>query len=140
MIEEPKNLGPEVKKQLRVAYELFWTDLASCANRLRIVVELLLDQLGIAREGPKGRRKSARLDLADRIALLAAARPGHEESLTALRYVGNAGSHDGIGEFEDVVDCFALLEDAMIELVDRRQEKLAQKAKRIIATTQRRQS
>jgi len=130
MIDEP---NADSKKHLRKAYELFWNDYASCANRLRIVVEYLLDQLGIAREGPKGKRKKARLDLADRIAILALAKPDYDEALTALRYVGNAGSHEGVGEFEDIMDCFDLLEHAMIELIEQRREKLAEKAKRIIA-------
>ncbi|RWX05687.1 DUF4145 domain-containing protein [Rhizobium leguminosarum] len=134
MIEEPKGLNAEVRTHLRKAYDLFWTDLASCANRLRIVVEYLLDQLGVPQEAVKGNRKSVRLDLAERASLLAVARPGHEKTLTALRYVGNAGSHEAKGEFEDIMDCFDLLEDVLKELIDRRSEKLEEKADRIIAS------
>ncbi|WP_430256840.1 DUF4145 domain-containing protein [Neorhizobium sp. DAR64872/K0K18] len=133
MISTPDKLNDQSARHLIKAYELFWVDYGSCANGLRIVVEHLLDQLGIARTGEKGRRKNARLDLSDRINLLATAWPGHEDALTALRHVGNLGSHEGAGTFEDILDCFELLEDAMIELVDARRERLAAKAKEIVA-------
>ncbi|QFT65699.1 hypothetical protein FIU93_02835 [Labrenzia sp. THAF35] len=132
MIEVPKTLCKEAKKHIERAYDLFWVDNASCANRLRIVAEYLLDQLDIPRKGPKGSRTNTRLDLADRIALLEEARPGHEDSLNALRYVGNVGSHEGHMELEELLDCFELLEDAMIELLEERRAKLAEKARRII--------
>lgn len=132
IIKIPKKLNKDSRLHLVKACELFWVDYGSCANRLRIVVEFLLDQLSIARIGLKGKRKNARLDLADRIDLLALARPGHEQALTALRYVGNLGSHEGDGDFEDILDCFELLEDAITELIESRREKLAAKAKDII--------
>lgn len=132
MIEVPKKLRKESKEQLARAFELFWSDAAACANRLRIVVELLLDQLEIPRKGPKGNAKNAHLNLSDRIAKLKEVRPGHERALTALRIVGNIGSHEGIVEFEELLDCFELIEDALIELLERRRENLDAKAQRII--------
>lgn len=132
MIELPGKLSKEAKEHMTRAYELFWSDAGACANRLRIVVELLLDQLQIPRRGPKGKHKNARLDLSDRIGLLKDLRPGHDKALTALRIVGNTGSHEGVVEFEELLDCFELLEDALIELLDRRRENLDAKAQRII--------
>lgn len=130
----PKGLNSDSRFHLHRAFELFWADHASSANRLRIVVEYLLDQLKIPRSGLKGRHKNARLDLADRIDLLKVAKPGHEDALTALRFVGNVGSHEGVVDFEDLLDCYELLEDAMVELIEDRRAKLAAKAQRIIAS------
>ncbi|WP_246621752.1 DUF4145 domain-containing protein [Rhizobium laguerreae] len=132
MVSIPKSLNDRSKKHLRHAFELYWSDWGACANRLRIVTEYLLDQLGIVREGPKGKRKKARLDLADRIELLKIAQPGHDELLTALRLVGNLGSHGDDVEFNDLIDCFEFLEEAMIELLDGRREKIVARARRII--------
>lgn len=132
IITWPKKLDGAIKTHLRVSFELFWVDSAACANRLRIVVELLLDQLEIPRKGPKGNRKNARFDLSDRIDLLRIARPGHEKALTALRIVGNTGSHEGDVEFEELLDCFELLEDALVELLEERRAKLEAKADAII--------
>jgi hypothetical protein len=132
MVEVPKKLNKDAKEHMTRAFELFWSDAGACANRLRIVVELLLDQLGIARRGPKGKRNNVRLDLCDRIDLLKDVRPGHDKALTALRIVGNTGSHEGVVEFEELLDCFELLEDALIELLEERRAKLEAKADAII--------
>lgn len=40
--------------------------------------------------------------------------------------------HEGVVEFEELLDCFELLEDALIELLERRRENLDAKAQRII--------
>ncbi|MBP2564506.1 hypothetical protein J2766_001065 [Agrobacterium tumefaciens] len=133
IISYPTKLNPDSKSHLRRSFELFWADHGACANRLRIVVEYLLDQLSVPRVGQKGRNKNARLDLADRINLLSATQSEHEDTLNALRHVGNAGSHDGSVDFEDLIDCYELLEDAMVELIDNRRKNLAAKAQAINA-------
>lgn len=132
MIELPRSLNAAAKEHMTRAFELFWSDAGACANRLRIVVELLLDQLEVPRSGPKGKQNNARLNLSDRIAILKDLRPGHDKALTALREIGNTGSHEGDVEFEELLDCFELLEDAVIELLERRRENLDRKAQRII--------
>lgn len=133
IIRYPRKLNKESAEHLRRSFVLFWVDYAACANRLRIVVEYLLDQLGIAREGQKGNRKNARLDLADRIDLLKLAKPGHEEALNALRFIGNVGSHEGVVDFEDLLTCYEAIEEAMTELIDETKAKLAQKIQDINA-------
>ncbi|WP_318035431.1 DUF4145 domain-containing protein [Rhizobium ruizarguesonis] len=132
IISFPKVLDKDIKPHMLRAFDLFWSDHGSCANRLRIIVEMVLDQLGVPREGPKGKWKRTRWDLADRITALDLLRPGHEEILNALRVVGNTGSHDGIVDFEDLLDSFELLEYALIELLERRREGLGEKARRLI--------
>jgi hypothetical protein len=128
MIEIPKALSEECSTQIKEAFELFWVDLAACANRLRIAVELLLDFLSIARLA--GRKT---LTLHERIDLLDTAKPGHKEILTALRHVGNVASHEGEVNRGFVLDCFELLEESLVELVEDRRAKLTAKAQRIIA-------
>ncbi len=132
MISTPEKLNDDSKKHLVKAYELFWADWASCANRLRIVTEYLLDQLAIPRTGVKGKRKNARLDLSDRIDLLKVAQPGHDQLLNALRVVGNLGSHDGIVDFDALLDCFEFLEEAMSELIDQRRAKMDARAAALV--------
>jgi len=134
VIALPKGLDINAHYHLLRAYELLWVDPASCANRLRIVVEYLLDQLKIPRKGKKGAREDAQLNLAERIELLKTEKPGHEEALTALRYVGNVGSHEGVAKFEDVLDCFDFLEEAMIELLEGPAAKRKERIQKFIAT------
>ncbi|MCM2455375.1 DUF4145 domain-containing protein [Rhizobium sp. CG4] len=127
IIQYPIRLNDDSKEHLLRSFVLFWVDSAACANRLRIVTEYLLDQLKIPRKGPKGDDKNARLDLFDRIELLKAAKPGHEDALNALRSVGNVGSHDGIVDFDDLLTCYEAIEDTMSELIDETKAKLAQR-------------
>jgi hypothetical protein len=129
LIEAPKKLNADAKRHLKKAFELFWTDSASCANRLRIVVEYLLDQFDIERDTAKGDP----LNLASRIEKLTKTKPDQADYLNALRWLGNAGSHDGIVDFDDLLSCFDMLEHAMIELFEGRDEKRRAEAKRIIA-------
>lgn len=131
IIQYPSRLNKNSKEHLLRSFALFWADYAACANRLRIVTEFLLDQLGIERKGQKGDEKNARLDLFDRIELLKVARPGHEDALNALRLVGNVGSHDGVVDFEDLLTCYEAIEDAMSELLEGRKAKLAERLKEI---------
>jgi len=133
IIQYPKKLNKDSKDHLLRSFALFWIDHAACANRLRIVTEYLLDQVGIPRDGPKGRSANARLDLFDRIELLKVAKPGHEVAFNALRVVGNVGSHDGVVDFEDLLTCYEAIEDAMSELIEERKAKLAQRLQDINA-------
>jgi hypothetical protein len=128
----PRTLNDACRAHLAVAHELYWVDLAACANRLRILVEALLDQLKIARRGRKGKSENARLDLSDRIGLLQATRPGQDEALTALRFVGNVASHQGETDLAFMLDCFDILENAMDELLERRSVSRAERIKIII--------
>ncbi len=129
LIEVPKQLNDDAKRHLKKAFELFWTDFASCANRLRIVVEYLLDQFNIERDNAKGDP----LNLASRIEKLTKTKPELAVYLNALRWLGNAGSHDGIVDFDDLLSCFDMLEHAMVELLEGREEKRRAEANRIIA-------
>ena len=42
------------------------------------------------------------------------------------------GSHEGEGDFQTVLDCFDVLEDALTEIFEERRAKRAQKIKNII--------
>ena len=89
-----KDVPADVVVYLEKAFQIFWCDADSCVNRLRTVVEVLLDGLGIERASPKGDR----LFLAARIDLLV--EPKHvavKDALTSLRHMGNEGSHGSVG-------------------------------------------
>ncbi|MER8646769.1 DUF4145 domain-containing protein [Mesorhizobium sp. M1252] len=119
-----KNLSQDGALHLRKAFELLWVDPASSANRIRIFVEFLLDQFGISRTGTNKKGASYDLALADRIILMETSKPGHKSVFTAMRKVGNYGSHAGKAKFEALIDCFELLEAVLIDLVDGRRERL----------------
>lgn len=117
------NLSSRCQEDLRTAFSLLWVDTAACANRQRVMVEHMLDQLQIPRRiagKPPG--------LNSRIEKLSEEHPRYGGILDALKEVGNAGSHDGAVRFDDVVQCFKLIEHVVTALIDKPDEKVEQAA------------
>ncbi|MER9871684.1 DUF4145 domain-containing protein [Mesorhizobium sp. M0195] len=118
----PKDTPKLLKKEFETAFALFWIDLGACANRLRIIVEKILEH----------QRVPAARDLATRIASFKNSEPDHATTFDALRFVGNIGSHEGKASRDTVLDCFELLQEAIAELFGQRKSKLASMKQRII--------
>jgi hypothetical protein len=88
------NKVPEnVKIYLEKAFQVFWCDAGSCVNRLRTVLEYMLDDLQVDRLSLKGER----LDLGSRIVKIVDPKFAHvKDAMTSLRHMGNDGSHGAI--------------------------------------------
>ncbi|WP_280528127.1 DUF4145 domain-containing protein [Cupriavidus plantarum] len=112
-------------EQIRKSYELFWSESNSCANRLRVGVEVLLDTPKIARSATGKNGKPVSLDLNGRIALFSGIKPDHAETLTALRMIRNLGSHGDAVSREPLLDAFEIFEDALKDLCGNRKSRLA---------------
>ncbi|NEJ72070.1 DUF4145 domain-containing protein [Rhizobium phaseoli] len=132
IIPVSKNLSPACNKQLGKAFELYWLDKASCANRLRIFVERLMDHFEAPTTKLTKKDKVHLLNLSERIEEFDKMKPGHKDALDALRHVGNYGSHEGQIDTAALLDCFELLEDALDELIDEKKAMLAAKAQKLI--------
>jgi len=118
----PKGTPSEVIKELKVAFKLFWMDSGSCANRLRIVVERILDAFDV----PKGK-------LTKRIDFYKSKDPEHGETFDALRQIGNVGSHEGENTRETILDAFEILQDALAQLFGKHKDHIAALKKKIVA-------
>lgn len=130
-----KKLPPEVKKELKLAFQLFWTDRSASTSRLRTSLERVLDEKGIATSAPDKNGKPQRLTLFARIDLFEKATKDAEiaESMTAMRIVGNLGTHgDEVteGDYFDLLDVF---EDALAEIYEQKTAKLKAKKLALIA-------
>lgn len=87
---------------LEQAFSLFWNDLDSCANKLRVLLEELMDYNNIL--------KNRSQNLHNRLKEFSQGNSKISELLLALKWIGNKGSHNiGIGR-KDVVLAFELLE------------------------------
>ncbi|WP_342714500.1 DUF4145 domain-containing protein [Bradyrhizobium sp. B024] len=106
IISLPVETPDSVRAELETAFKLFWIDLGSCANKMRISVERALDELGVA----------ASRQLNDRIKKFEAIDASHAETFHALREVGNVGSHQGDNTRETVLDAWEVYEDALRDL------------------------
>lgn len=121
-----KKLSEECRVDLANAFRLLWNDHAACSNKLRMFVEHLLDQLGVPREIPK---KPKNLD--SRIEKFGEDHPQYMQILHALRHVGNTGSHTAKTTFDDVVQCFILVQAVIKALIDREMDEIYKTAKKL---------
>ncbi len=114
----PERTPGAVRDALVESFQLYWTDLESCANRFRSAVELLLTQEGVrqttGKAKPKGRRIFLRLS--ERIERFSEKQPNLAQSLNAIRWLGNAGSHAGHLTQDDVLDGYEILEYVLDQL------------------------
>lgn len=123
----PEHCPVLVKKELEKAFCLFWLDLASCANSLRIAVELLLTELGVKRVyNSKGKRRT--YNLHSRIDFYRDDNKQAGDLLEAIKWIGNTGSHAPNFELtrEGIIEAFEFFE-AAIKLVNNKEERDIQK-------------
>ena len=122
-----------VREQLQLGFQLFWTDLAACAGRLRTAVELMLDDQGVPDQVSK-KGKMERATLWDRIESFAATTAGDDlkEPLHALRHIGNLGTHGTTLTSEAFFDAADVLEDVLLGVYEKKS--LKKKIKKLTDT------
>jgi hypothetical protein len=131
IIQLPAKCPEAVSKPLRVAFSLFWANPSSCANQIRVALEGLMDSLGVPRRKKTAMGKYSDLTLHARIDHFAQGQPTTGGQLMALKWVGNAGSHQGEVSKNDLLDAFEVLDHALVELIDQRSERVSELAKKL---------
>lgn len=126
MFRIPAGTPDDVAGEIRRAFQLFWTDKAASANRIRSALELLLTERGVKRFVlDKAKKKRQALKLHNRIDLFQKQEPEIAESLLAVKWLGNAGSHGTAAvTADDIFDAIELLQHALEELYDQRTRRL----------------
>ena len=107
VIENNEAVPEQVLSSVDKACELFWTDLDSCANRIRTAVEYILDDLKIPRK--------KHLSLHARIEMLDSSKYADAKTiLEAVKWIGNTGTHELGGlHRESVIEGFRMLEHCL---------------------------
>ena len=95
----------EVSKLLIESFSLYLEHPSSCVNKLRILVEKILDNLEIKSKNKKGER----LTTDTRINTLKNIKPEEANYLKALKWVGNEGSHDTVIKQDDLPKIYEIL-------------------------------
>lgn len=134
IIQIDKEVPQNIQRELLKAFELFWIDFNACANRLRVSVELLLNHLKVPNTSLDKNGKTRNLDLNGRISIFEKTTPEHASTLTALRMIGNLGSHGSEVNREPLLDAFEIYEYSLGELCGQRKSRIEQIRKKIIAT------
>jgi hypothetical protein len=129
VIRIPARCPQPIKEEVIAAFKLQWDDYASCLNRIRNALELILNDLGIPRAKVNKKKKRIRLPLHSRIKQLEESRPKLKnicDRMMAVKHLGNAGSHAGVKvNRNDVFDGFDILERVLDDMYTNSQGEMA---------------
>lgn len=126
------NYSDKIKMSLQSAFKLLWCDYAGCANKIRIVIETILDNQKIKKFIIKKNKNRSYITLHQRIELFQKKNPKIANLLYAIKWLGNDGSHkEEKIEFEDLLNGFELLENVLEELYHKKESQIKKIVKKI---------
>lgn len=111
----PENTPPLLASAIRKSFELFFTDSEASLNQLRSSVEVLLNELGVDQLDKTGKP----LRLHNRLDKLTGMHSKYQKQLEAIKWLGNAGSHNSESEkltIDDVLDGYEILQPIVNQL------------------------
>lgn len=132
LLRVPSQCPETVRDHLERSFSLFFADPQSSANCVRASVEALMTDLGVRRfDKTKGRRRF--ISLHQRISLMPKKYEHLKELMLAIKWLGNAGSHDGHAEvsIDDVMDSYDLMEHVLSETYKSKDGVLRRLAKKV---------
>ena len=131
LFKYPKTTDIEVAKELNKSFSLFFCDPSSSANHIRIAIEKLLDYLKV----DSVRKNGKYINLHSRIEKLSDESDKYNKyknHLIAIKFIGNAGSHsDKRITKNDVLDAYEIINELLIEIFDKKSEKMDNMIKEI---------
>jgi len=128
----PEKTPENVKESILSSFSLIFTNKSSAANQIRIALECLLTHLKVEQYPNQGQKK--RLSLHDRIKLLPKQYEYIRDICSAIKWLGNAGSHcDDRMTLDDVFDGYDMLSFVLEELYDNKHPYVTKLAKKINA-------
>jgi hypothetical protein len=124
IIRLPDHCPSKVKTRLERAFVAVWGDAAASANHVRSALEQLMDALKQPRSilSLKGKREP--LKLHQRIVNLARRDKEPSDSLLAVKWLGNVGSHTDELSRDDVFDAFDIVETVLDDLYVRNRDRV----------------
>jgi hypothetical protein len=108
----------KIKEEIIKSFSLFWIDVSASANRLRIAIELIMEDCGVT----TGHSLNKKIDK------FKETEPELANYFRAIKWIGNTGSHEADSlKKQDLIDAFEILELALEKLYDSRdrEEKVA---------------
>lgn len=127
----PQDTPSDIEESIYAAFKVFWLDKSACANAVRTTVEVILnDRKVLKTELTKGKKRRS-LSLHERIEIFEKKNSEVANYLMAIKWIGNAGSHDGEITNEDILDGFDLLKYSLEKLYTSHDKEIAQMTKQI---------
>ncbi|EKQ6529102.1 DUF4145 domain-containing protein [Enterobacter ludwigii] len=117
----PEKCPDEITDPLMASFSVFLSQPGSAANLIRISVERMLTAIGV----PERDNKQKRINLHQRIDLLDGQYTPYKNTLMAIKFLGNAGSHtyDEV-KTDDIEAAFEIMEYVMNDLFSGRKESI----------------
>lgn len=116
LIDIPVNAPAKVVSELEQAFVASWSDYASAGNRIRAAIERLLDSLRVQRLTVNVKGKREPINLHNRISKIKGKHTAAHDSLIAIKWIGNAGSHSNALTREAVFDALDIFESVLAGL------------------------
>lgn len=128
----PPGCAEEVKVHIERSFSLFFSEPPAAENSMRRAVEALLTDLGVRRFAKiNGKRKA--IALHSRILMLPKKFDALKDLLLAIKWLGNAGSHDGKAQItaDDVLDSYEFMDHVLQEIYVKKLGALKKLAKKV---------
>lgn len=103
----------ELKNILESSFQLFWMDLNSCANRIRVCLEGIMDLNNIAAKDAGGNFRTLNARLKE---FCCQGNQYLKKYLHSIRWIGNHASHKASLRRDDVLDIYQILEFILMKL------------------------
>jgi hypothetical protein len=116
-----KKCPSDIADEIVAAFALLWNDVNACANKIRSVIELILTEQGVEKKIGNGKF----IGLHKRLNSFKLLQPEIADFFTAIKFIGNDGSHSGEEITRgDVLNAFELLEYTVEKIYDNNAERL----------------
>jgi len=112
IFEIPEKSPKDIRDEIMVAFELYWSNPNACLNRIRVTAELLLTHFGISTQSNNGKF----LTLGPRIQILRNTNPALADILDKIRLLANEASHTASARRAHALDGFEFLKEALESL------------------------
>lgn len=131
IITIPTDCPESVKTPLIESFRLLFSSPSASANNIRIALEHLLNELKITRyKLVAGKRRI--VSLHERISKIPAKYDELKDLMLAVKWLGNAGSHDNDSmTLDDVFDAYEMTEHVLHEIYETKKKKLKALAKMV---------
>lgn len=120
IIPLPDLCPRDIADEIHAASALYWADISASANRIRSAIEKTLDHKKIKRsekiQSGRNAGKNRRLSLHERIELFKEKDAELADTMLAIKWLGNAGSHASDLNEKDILDAFELMEHVIEKL------------------------
>lgn len=133
LMDLPQKCPEAAVEHLIGSFRLAFADPGASLNSARAALEAVLTDIGVRRYDVCGNKRRP-VNLHRRIELLPPKFKEQIDSLLAVKWLGNVGSHDGAEpKIADVFLMYDILENALSEIYDGRTKKLKAVVKSVIA-------